>query len=329
MRRLDPVGINILNPLDYAPTGPDPNIDLVSLYGLGPIASTVARTDPVTGEKINRLRKSYEGKIKGLGLAGRNKASRREPSSPNSLLAICSWPEEEWQNQKVIGHEMRVAEPDSEQYQRLMKAMKMEPGPLPNQEFWEDALGHEKPAKALPTDLKSNAHLARQSNGGVSPSVSPAPSVAESIRPRRVGKKRSYQDNSFMGYGEGFLDDDADIDPDFHSNDGDEGGKGGKKKRKRVWTVSWLPSISIGQTDSFYRITLQLRPSPSEVAVTASACSSAGDKNDHVMSTITKKQKNFTVNRGCDSASALFPVLHRYLSLRCIHFIDYHTGIHT
>jgi hypothetical protein len=128
-------------------TGPDPSVDLISLYGLGPVAKSVARNDPVTGEKINRLRKSYEGKLKGLGLAGRNKAVKHDPATPGGLRQMTMWPEEEWQNQKVFGKEIKVADMDSALYNLQMKAMKMEPGTVPNNDYWEDVLGHDKPTK--------------------------------------------------------------------------------------------------------------------------------------------------------------------------------------
>ncbi|KAL9033478.1 MAG: hypothetical protein Q9214_007498, partial [Letrouitia sp. 1 TL-2023] len=50
----------------------------MSLFNLQSLASSVARTDPVTGEKINKMRKSYEGKVKALGLAGRNRAVKHQ-----------------------------------------------------------------------------------------------------------------------------------------------------------------------------------------------------------------------------------------------------------
>jgi Rox3 mediator complex subunit. len=128
-------------------TGPDPSVDLVSLYGLGSIAHSVARMDPVTGEKINRLRKSYEGKLKGLGLAGRNKPHKQEIGAPGSLRYMTLWPEEEWQNQKVHGKAIKVSDMDSALQNLQSRAMQMEPGPIPNNDWWEDILGHEKQAK--------------------------------------------------------------------------------------------------------------------------------------------------------------------------------------
>lgn len=219
----------------HVATGPDPSLDLVSLYGLGPVAKSVARMDPVTGEKINRLRKSYEGKLKGLGLAGRNKAVKNDPMASGGLRHLTMWPEEEWQNQKVYGKEIKVADMDSALQKLHMKAMHMEPGPIPNNDYWEDVLGHEKPSKHAGSGdtgskkagaLPNNARVppTQQSNG--TPTAATA-SDAERARPSR-GRKRHYDDNSFVGYGEGFADDDDDG--AFYSN-----GEGmGKKKRKKV-----------------------------------------------------------------------------------------------
>lgn len=209
-------------------TGPDPSWDLVSLYGLGPIAKSVARTDPVTGEKINRLRKSYEGKLKGLGLAGRNKPAKHDPGAPGGLRDLTMWPEEEWQNQKVSGKEIQVAELDSAFYKLQMKAMKMEPGTVPNHEFWEDALGHEKPMKhAGPGDSKkvSAAATPNATRQPSQPNGTPTGTEPERTRPSR-GRKRHYDDNSFVGYGEGYADDDDDA---MYSNS-----ESGKKRRKKV-----------------------------------------------------------------------------------------------
>ncbi|KAL4977493.1 Rox3 mediator complex subunit-domain-containing protein [Aspergillus desertorum] len=209
-------------------TGPDPSVDLISLYGLGPVAKSVARNDPVTGEKINRLRKSYEGKLKGLGLAGRNKAVKHDPATPGGLRQMMMWPEEEWQNQKVFGKEIKVADMDSALYNLQMRAMKMEPGTVPNNEYWEDVLGHDKPTKnanagegAKKTNTSANALRAVSQ-----PSAVPMPTEPERSRPSR-GRKRHYDDNSFVGYGEGYADDDDDG--AMYSN----GEGGGKKKRKK------------------------------------------------------------------------------------------------
>ncbi|KAJ5779538.1 hypothetical protein N7457_007258 [Penicillium paradoxum] len=209
-------------------TGPDPTVDLVSLYGLGPIAHSVARIDPVTGEKINRLRKSYEGKLKGLGLAGRNKSTKQEIGAPGSLRHMTLWPEEEWQNQKVHGKAIKVSDMDSALQSLQSRAMQMEPGPVPNNDFWEDILGHEKPAKHPAPGETSKKGAPIPTGRPSTQSYAPSPQAQEAERPRPSrGRKRHYDDNSFAGYGEGFVDDDDD--PGFYSN-----GEGtGKKKRKK------------------------------------------------------------------------------------------------
>lgn len=212
----------------HPPTGPDPALDLISLYGLGSIAKSVARMDPVTGEKINRLRKSYEGKLKGLGLAGRNKPVKHEVGAPGGLRHLTMWPDEEWQNQKVSGKEIKIADIDSALYSLQMRAMKMEPGTVPNHEYWADVLGHEKPSKhAGGSDFGKKAFSPSNATGPGQSNGTPIAAEPERTRPSR-GKKRTYDDNSFVGYGEGYADDDDDN--SFYSN-----GEGfGKKKRKKV-----------------------------------------------------------------------------------------------
>ena len=220
----------LMNFTAHIATGPDPSLDLISLYGLGPVAKSVARMDPVTGEKINRLRKSYEGKLKGLGLAGRNKPVKNEPGAPGGLRHMTMWPEEEWQNQKVFGKEIKIADIDSALHNLQMRAMKMEPGTVPNNDYWEDVLGHEKPSKHASAGDTGKKSVAPPPNGIriTQPNGTPA-SVSEPDRSRPSrGRKRHYDDNSFVGYGEGYADDDDDG--AFYSNS--EGI--GKKKRKKV-----------------------------------------------------------------------------------------------
>lgn len=222
-------------------TGPDPSLDLISLYGLGPVATSVARTDPYSGEKINRLRKSYKGKIKEFGLSGRNDAVRHEPGAPGGLIDLTAWPEDEWFIQKVFGKEIGVAEPGSDMERVQLRAMKSEAGTLPDDDVWEDALGHDKPVKSADT-LKFNATPRQVSNASMS-SAAPSPTATEyaSARPRRAGKKRSYHDSTFIGYGEGYADDDASS---VHSTD--ETAKAAKKKRKKVRLLYVLAAKLVG-----------------------------------------------------------------------------------
>ncbi|SLM35402.1 Mediator complex, subunit Med19, fungi [Lasallia pustulata] len=230
---------------------PHPTQDLLSLYGLNPLAATVARTDPNTGEKINKMRKSYEGKIKAFGLAGRNKAVKYEGGKNMGLVEMMKWPDDEWHNQKVVGKEVSNGLPAAIMA-KLERAMKMEPGPVPNNEFWEDALGHEK-AKALsavadsnkkpvPPVATSTVKAKPQTNGtSATAGTQATPGAA---RPKRSGMKRSYDEHSFEGYGEGYVDDD--VDP--YGSDGYSSSKGSrkslsKKKRKKEYGATSPPAV--------------------------------------------------------------------------------------
>ena len=154
------------------------------------------------------------------------------------------WPEEEWYNQKVYGKEVKVAEPDSSLHKMHMRAMKFEPGSVPNNEYWEDVLGYEKQGKNLSpgepgrkssayTSVYTSTPTARQSGqaNGTPKATSPRPAIS---RPQRTGKKRSYTDDSFVGYAEAFAgDDDDDLEGGLYSG-GDTGTGSSKKKRKKV-----------------------------------------------------------------------------------------------
>ncbi|KAI6885361.1 hypothetical protein KC360_g3337 [Hortaea werneckii] len=56
-------------PHPIPPSQPHPTTNLLTLFNLTRLHSTIARKD-AAGNKINRLRKSYEGKVKALGLQG-------------------------------------------------------------------------------------------------------------------------------------------------------------------------------------------------------------------------------------------------------------------
>ena len=191
------------------PQNPPLTSNLLSLYGLQPLAASVARTDPVTGEKINKMRKSYEGHIKTLALSGRNRAVKHEPEKGMGLIDLTLWPEEEWQNQKVAGKDVHQGLPASI-LAKLDKAMQMQPGPVPNNNEWDDQLGHEKvkPGDTKASKVPHNINTAK-ANGQVNGNI--ANTNAEAIRPKRTGRKRRYDEHSFEGYGEGFVDDDVDV----------------------------------------------------------------------------------------------------------------------
>ena len=213
--------------------------NLISLYGLDDLAATVARTDPGTGEKINKMRKSYEGQLKSFALSGKNKSVKHEDSKGMGLSEMAAWPEEEWQNQKVHGKDVRNGMPEAMKA-KLDKAMHMLPGPVPDNDKWEDLLGIEK---GKPVDVSKDKSVkntvagkpnAPQANG-IRPSNNASANnaqVAEPIRARRTTKKRRYDDGSFEGYGEGFVDDDMEIGYSSGESRSTRNSAGNRKRRK-------------------------------------------------------------------------------------------------
>ncbi|KAL6718037.1 hypothetical protein ACLMJK_004122 [Lecanora helva] len=201
-------GSSMQMPTIPQPQNPPLTANLIALYGLQPLAASVARFDPLTGEKINKMRKSYEGQLKTLGLSGRNRSVKHEPAKGMSLRDLTLWPEEEWQNQKVTGKDIHQGLPAALKA-KLENAMQMQPGPVPNNSEWEDQLGHEK-VKPLDTKVSKTAQPSTATNKA-NGQANGANANAEAIRPKRSGRKRRYDEHSFEGYGEGYVDDDVDL----------------------------------------------------------------------------------------------------------------------
>ena len=205
---------------------PNPQHHLLALYGLGPLLHSVARTDPRTGEKINKLRKSYEGQIKAFSLSGRNKPVKGErnldedqPGPLRRVIGSSAWglqADEPWNAE----HAKSKIEVTTDFTAKLKKAVHLQPGTPRNNAQWEDTLGFEKPKpNAPPSQLPLPAAPRQMANGVVRQFQQPS---AEAKRQTR-GKKRSYGDDSFVGYGEGFS--------DVEDADGDE--YGGQRKRRK------------------------------------------------------------------------------------------------
>jgi hypothetical protein len=190
--------------------------NLISDYGLDEVHSRVRRNDPVTGEKINKLRKSYVGIVKTLHIAG----SSKEVLSPNAWIDV-----EHMHDPKGLMDKQRVetgveviegmqvpqfaevwkvdvAPVERSRKQGLLAklgaAVQMAPGKLQDSEKWRKMLGDDsvvkKPAVPLVSALKAP---------GVTQSAKPSPRMGPSLgRTQRTGAKRSYDDASFSGYNE-------------------------------------------------------------------------------------------------------------------------------
>ncbi|KAL9618723.1 MAG: hypothetical protein Q9160_006602 [Pyrenula sp. 1 TL-2023] len=209
----------------HQPVRPHPAQSLLSVYSLQGLVASVAREDPMTKEKINKLRKSYDGQLKELGLSGRNK-NFPLPEGQEGLQAMCNFPDQHWEDLKVRG---KVVGNISKMADKLQEAAALAPGLCRNQEFWDNKIGHEPPKARNPVTEQKK------------PSANPAPSRMNGIaasrvvaddRPKRSGRKRSYKDNSFDGYAEAYGDDDDDVALKSGSEDGSRGL--GRKRRKKV-----------------------------------------------------------------------------------------------
>lgn len=222
---------------------------MFSVYSLNDVAETVARVLR-TGEK-NALRKTYKGQIKKLGLSGKFDVEvNSQAEQGGGLSAMVFEPEEEWAVQnsraKDIGSGLSELVRSS-----MSKSMTMAKGVIPKSRWDSSVLGDldlpdKKSVAAAPTKMPGAAQKT---------SAAPVqrPNKAELPRPKRNVKKRHYEDSSFEGYGEGFVDDDV-MDGGYSTGDGDEMSQ---KRRKKVcyllaglanitniWTVcQWQPPI--------------------------------------------------------------------------------------
>ena len=206
--------------------------NLFELYSLNDLAKSVARVDPVTGEKINKLRKSYEGHIKALQIAGKAKATKMDGVFTN-LLAM---PEEDWHASRVSGKEVeRALESDGSRLNSnwdslLNSALAgMAPGPLGNKDTnsYKQYLGMDEALKArgVPEGVAPRSVPA---TAATPLAITPAHAARLGGRPERAGSKRSYNETSFSGYGEGFADDYA------GNSTGGEEAEGGMSKKRRL-----------------------------------------------------------------------------------------------
>ena len=194
--------------------------NLISDYGLDAVHNRVRRVDPATGEKINKLRKSYVGIVKNLHLAGSNKEVP-EPGAwidtvnmhdPTGLMdkRTVELEEVDIVDGMQIPRREEVWKVDVQPVSqhraqgllaKLGTAVQMAPGKIEDGEKWRKMLGEEtvkKPAVPLMSSLKAPAAAA---------SARPSPRMGPTAgRQQRTGAKRSYDESSFSGYNETFDD---------------------------------------------------------------------------------------------------------------------------
>jgi hypothetical protein len=215
---------------------------------LNAIAASVARVLP-NGEK-NGLRKTYKGKIKELGISGKFDVTVQtfEPGA-SPLLRLARAPEQDWAVHERQGREVERGL-SANARSALPAACTMAKGVIPKQMWDCSVLGEldltdKKPSKPrgvenTATYRATSAQAAGRIKSVNSPMPVSSPGYGEERRPKRVVKKRTYDDSSFEGYGEGFVDDDLGAGA---YDDGEEERGSGKRRKKvspdfdHVWEI--------------------------------------------------------------------------------------------
>jgi hypothetical protein len=216
--------------------------NLFRLYSLDNLAASVARTDPTTGEKINKLRKSYEGHIKQMQIAGKPKAQKME----HVFVAPLAVPEHEWHVSFVQGKEIDQALNPSGTalglgFSNLLDSAfaGMAPGTLPSSEAnrYRTYIGTDDVVKPKAQDGPPHRPT---------PHTSAAPTPGNSFaargasRPERSGSKRQYTDAAFQGYAESYDEFGAD------STGGEDNAQGNMAKRRKLQFERPPHSVEVG-----------------------------------------------------------------------------------
>ncbi|KAF2131377.1 Rox3-domain-containing protein [Dothidotthia symphoricarpi CBS 119687] len=222
--------------------------NLFQLYGLETLARSVARTDPVTGEKINKLRKSYEGHIKSLQIAGKPKAAKMDGAFSGLMHPVM--PDEIWLSQKrqgkeverALGAEQTTLNPD---FSSLLDGALagMAPGSLPNADTakYRAYIGTDDMAKPKPS---TDGPAARGTPLAASTPTPHTTAAARAFRPERAGSKRHYTDATFQGYSEGFNDEFG-----ADSTGGEDNGQSSLAKRRKLQQFERTShSVEVGGT---------------------------------------------------------------------------------
>ncbi|KAI1096776.1 Rox3-domain-containing protein [Rostrohypoxylon terebratum] len=236
----------LLRSTPYPASYPPLSEDLFMMFDLTGIAADVARTKP-NGEK-NALRKTYKGHIRTLGLSGHFDAVKKDSNLPDTLSQMSAVPEDSWFSLEIQGREIEKGLSQISQAQ-ISRATTMARGIIPKASWDSSVLGelapNTQPKKAV--NDQSARPTAPSTPTASALGITPKPNkplTPQVDRARRLGKKRSYQDSSFEGYGEGYGDEDA---GGYSTGDGDDRSK--LKRRKQNPTGK--PSFSGAGTQHY------------------------------------------------------------------------------
>lgn len=172
------------------------------------------------------MRKSYEGKIKTLGIAGKNKAITVEGEFFPKITDI---PEEEWHVQYAQGHDIDATRDSPAFQEKLDRALAIGSGPLALQteSKFKSIIANDDGPRKGPAEFSRKPPAMHPSVpvGSQRPSAISSPSL-KPARPERTGTKRRYNDASFAGYTDTF-------DNEEFDSEGDALGAGRLKKKQR------------------------------------------------------------------------------------------------
>lgn len=203
------------------------------MFNLESLAASVAREKP-NGEK-NALRQTYKGHMKRLGVAGHFDVQKRE-NAPSDLMAMMMVPDLEWNVHEVKGRE--ISDGLSQiSLAGLGRALTMSKGPIAKNVWDTSVLGEIAPSNGdtKPQSGRATAPGTPLTAPGAMNRLKPQGAAGQNPhRPQRSMKKRTYGDSSFEGYGEGFPDDDANVEGGYSTGEGE----GGQKRRKKVTIYS-------------------------------------------------------------------------------------------
>lgn len=221
-----------MNSAAHVRSCPDTTQDLFELYGFNDLAKSVARKEHPDGKSI---RKTYKSVFKGL--SGAFDVTKKEMNAPDTHFAMMQMPAEEWNAQMVRGKDVTKGLPASA-LANMSKAFSMARGAIPKA-AWNSAVLGDIVMPAAPVRPVARPIVKPTMGGAVKAPISQVGGVKrpakEVPRPQRTMKKRTYDDTSYEGYGEGYVDDEL-QDVGYSEGDGD----GSRKKLKKVCDVLFL-----------------------------------------------------------------------------------------
>lgn len=206
-------------------------IDLFKVYSLENIAQDVARGGP----NPKKMGKTYKKHMRVMELSGKFDAVKKREDEVG-LFDMLQMPDEEWSHTQTLGKNLQSGlgtVPRS----NLAQAMSMSKGRIPKN-CWDPsvlALTDTAAPVAATGKLASTIGLNKKGPGqstsvaATAPPLRTSKNATEQPRPQRNIKKRTYTDDGFEGYGEGYADDNMADDGAFRPGDEDR-----QQRRKKV-----------------------------------------------------------------------------------------------